>query len=169
MKIVFSKIKMVRKKILIVCLFICFVIVRSDVSFAQCTARSIIKNCKSRFEPPYTYSGCWMKEFFLTTKYQRVEGHFVALEGLKYQILFCSSGSAEGVTVNIYDKSIESVKKRKLYDSSKNQSCNLWKFEPAVSGDYYIEYIIPPTSTGKAHTGCVMLMLGTIIETETKK
>ncbi len=121
------------------------------------------------FSPPYTYSGCWMKEFVLTNKYQRVEGHFVALEGLKYQILFCSSGSAEGVTVNIYDRSIESLKKRKLYDSSKNKGCNLWKFEPTVSGDYYIEYIIPPSNTGKNRTGCVMLMLGTIIETGDKQ
>lgn len=120
------------------------------------------------FLPPYKYSGCWMKEFVMGAKYQRVEGHFVAMEGLQYQILFCSSGSADGVTVNIYDRSAESVKKRKLYDSSKNKGCNLWKFTPQKSGDYFIEYIIPPSNTGKPKTGCVMLMLGTIIETGDK-
>lgn len=120
------------------------------------------------FVPPYKYSGCWMKEFVMDSKYKRIEGHFVALEGLQYQILFCSSGSADGVMVNIYDRSAESVKKRKLYDSSKNKGCNLWKFIPEVSGDYFIEYIIPPSNTGKPRTGCVMLMLGTIIETGDK-
>ncbi len=134
--------------------------------FGQCTARSIIKNCKSEFTYPYQYSGCWMQEFVIDKNYKRIEGHFVVLEGLKYQVVFCSSQSAENIIVNIYDKSIETTKKRILYDSSKNKGSNLWKFEPTSSGDYYVEYIIPPTTTGKAHTGCVMLMLGTVIELE---
>lgn len=133
--------------------------------FAQCTARSIIKDCKSKFTDPYKYSGCWMKEFVLDHKYKRIEGHFVVLEGLEYQILFCSSGSAENVTINIYDKSADEGKKRKLYDSSKNQGANMWKFTPKASGDHYVEYIIPPSQIGKQQTGCIMLMLGTIIET----
>lgn len=133
-------------------------------AFAQCTARSIIKDCKSKFTDPYKYSGCWMKEFVLDHKYKRIEGHFVVLEGLEYQILFCASGSAENVTINIYDKSADEGKKRKLFDSSKNQGANMWKFTPKVSGDHYVEYIIPPSQTGKPQTGCIMLMLGTIIE-----
>ncbi|MES2592085.1 MAG: hypothetical protein V4608_09385 [Bacteroidota bacterium] len=106
-----------------------------------------------------------MSEFVLKAKHQRVEGHFVVFEGQQYQILFCSSGSAEGVVVNIYDRSAESLKARKLYDSSKHHGCNLWKFEPTQSGDYYIEYIIPPSNTGKPKTGCLMLLIGTIIDT----
>lgn len=137
----------------------------STHAIAQCTARTIIKECKSKFVDPYKYSGCWMKEFVLDHKYKRIEGHFVVLEGLQYQILFCSSGSAESVTINIYDKSMDAGKKRKLYDSSKNQGANMWKFEPTVSGDYYVEYIIPPSQTGEPQTGCLMLMVGTIIET----
>lgn len=133
---------------------------------AQCTARTIIKDCKSRFVSPYKYSGCWMQEFVLEQKYKRYEGHFVVLEGLKYQILFCSSGSAENVVINIYDKSMEYGNKRKLYGSSKKEGANLWIFEPTISGDYYVEYVIPKSPTGKSQTGCVMLMLGTIIETE---
>jgi len=137
--------------------------------YAQCTARSIIKDCKNNIVAPYKYSGCWMSEFTLDTKYKRIEGHFVAFKGQKYQIVFCSSGSAAGVTINIYDKSIKdanSKKGRKLYDSSKSEGSNLWKFEPTKSGDYFIEYILPPSSNPKkTQTGCVMLLLGTIIET----
>jgi hypothetical protein len=137
--------------------------------YAQCTARSIIKDCKTNIVDPYKYSGCWMSEFTLDTKYKRIEGHFVAFKGQKYQIVFCSSGSAAGVTINIYDKSIkdaDSKKGRKLYDSSKSEGGNLWKFEPTQSGDYFIEYILPPSSNPKKiQTGCVMLLLGTIIET----
>ena len=133
---------------------------------AQCTARTIIKDCKSKFVSPYKYSGCWMQEFVLEKKYKRYEGHFLVLEGLKYQILFCSSGSADNVVINIYDKSMDYGEKRKKYGTSKNQGANLWTFEPTASGDYFVEYVIPPSQTGKPQTGCVMLMLGTIIETD---
>jgi hypothetical protein len=158
-----------KKALLLFTITIGIVMILHYSATAQCTARSIIRNCKNVFTDPYRYSGCWMKEFVMDAKWKRIEGRFVAMEGLKYQVLFCSSPSAEKVTINIYDRSAESVKKRKLYDSSKNQSCNLWTFEPEKSGDYYIEYIIPPSCTGKPKSGCIMLMLGTIIETEKDK
>jgi hypothetical protein len=142
----------------------CGMFLSNSFIFGQCVARTVIKNCKSNFVEPYRYSGCWMSEFTMSNKAQKIQGHFVALEGLKYQIVFCGSESAENVTINIYDHGNELPFMRKLCITTNGQPGTLWKMEPEKSGDYLIEYLIPPTKDGKPRTGCMMLQFGTIIE-----
>lgn len=85
---------------LIVGLIIC----TGHTVFAQCDLESIIKKGKAKITYPYQYDSYWMSRFKFDTKPQKIVGHFVAFEGEKYQIILCSSGYEEVVTVNIFDK-----------------------------------------------------------------
>ncbi len=159
-----------KKIALLRAVIICSILCNNYYVSAQCTARSIIKDCRSNIKPPYKYSGCWMSEFVFDTKSKIVEGHFTAFEGEKYQIIFCSSPFEESVIINVYDNSIRNKKGRtKLFDGTRSMNKGFWQFEPPVSGDYFIEYRIPPSKTGKSKTGCVMFLFGTIIETTDAK
>lgn len=93
---------------LIIGLFICC----NHCVFAQCNLEAIIEKGKSSITPPFKYDSYWMSKFKFDTKPQKLVGHFVAFEGEKYQIILCSSGYAEVVTVNIFDK--KSWKERAL-------------------------------------------------------
>lgn len=148
------------------CLAFTYVISLTNVCKAQCIARDIIKDCKTNFVLPYKYSGCWMSQFTVNDKTQKIEGHFVALEGLKYQIVFCASESAENVIINIYDRGNEPAFMRHLVVTTKGNKGTLYKMQPERSGDYYIEYIIPPIESGKPRTACMILLFGSIIDKE---
>ena len=138
-------------------------------AYAQCTAKSVIQNCKTHIVNPYKYNGYWMSEFTFEQKVKKIEGHFVAFEGEKYHILFCSSGFEEVITICVYDKSSRTDKNRKkLYDSSESKEKNYWTFEATKSGDYFIEYTIPPSKNGQTKKSCVVLIIGAVIDTGTK-
>lgn len=155
------------KKITLLFAFVVgFVISSNTLVFAQCASgTSIIDKCKMSIKNPYIYDGYWMSKFTFDDKTKKIEGHFVAFEGEKYQILFCSSGFEEVTTVCIYHKSSRADQARvKVYDSSKNTNNSSWTFEPPKSGDYYIEYTIPPSKDGKVKEASVLILIGTIIE-----
>ncbi len=138
----------------------------NNVTLAQCpSGPTMIDKCKMSIKSPYIYDGYWMSKFMFDDKTKKVEGHFVAFEGEKYQIIFCSSGFEEIATVCIYYKSSRADLGRvKVYDSSKNTNNSSWAFEPPKSGDYYIEYSIPPSKDGKQKEASVLILIGTIIE-----
>jgi hypothetical protein len=135
-------------------------------AFAQCNLKAIIKDGQTHIKNPYKYNGYWMSKFIFDQKSKKIEGHFVAFQGEKYHIIFCSSGFEEAVTIAVYDKSSRDEKTRKkLYDSSQSNEKNYWAFEPTNSGDYFIEYSIPSSKDGVERTACVVLIIGAIIDT----
>lgn len=134
--------------------------------FAQCKLKATIQNCQSHIKNPYKYNGYWSSEITFDNKAKKIEGHFVAFEGEKYHIVFCNSGFEEDVVVCIYDKSNRAGKDRaKFYDSSTSKEKEYFTFEPSRSGDYYIEYTIPPSKNGVTKTSCVVLVIGAVIDT----
>ncbi len=138
-------------------------------AFAQCKVQSIVKTCKPVISQPYEYNSYWMSEFTFGKNEKTVEGHFIAFQGEKYQIVFCSSGFSEKVVIKVYSRNSGPDKGRsKVYDSSENTDGSLWKFEPTKSGDYFIEYTIPPSKNGLAKKACVVLLIGSIIDTGAK-
>lgn len=153
-----------------ICLILVFtvglIISSNTIVFAQCpSGTTIIDKCKTSINNPYIYDGYWMSKFTFDDKTKKIEGHFVAFEGEKYQIIFCSSGFEEIATVCIYYKSSRAELGRvKVYDSSKNTNNSSWAFEPSKSGDYYIEYTIPPSKDGKQKEASVLILIGTIIK-----
>ena len=133
-------------------------------SVAQCKAKKIAKDCKPNIKKPYKYDGYAISEFTFEDKPKKIEVQFVAFQGQKYQVVFCSSGFEEKVTMNIYDKSnrVKSGRK-KIYDNSEGIDNNFWKFEPTKSGNYFIEYELPASTTGKPVKGCVVMLIGFIL------
>ncbi len=133
--------------------------------FAQFTAQTITEGCQTNIVSPYQYDGYWMSKFVFDDKTKKIEGHFVAFEGEKYQIVFCSSDFKEVVTVCIYYKNnrIDNIR-NKVYDSSKKANNNSWSFEPTRSGEYYIEYTVPPSKNGEEKDAYVLILIGTIID-----
>lgn len=157
----------IMKKITLLMTFVLGLILFSNtIILAQCSSgTSMIDKCKISIKDPYVYDGYWMSKFVFDDKTKKIEGHFVAFEGEKYQIIFCSSGFEEVATVCIYYKSSRAEQARiKIYDSSKNTNNSSWTFEPPKSGDYYIEYTIPPSKDGKEKEASVLILIGTIIE-----
>ncbi len=135
--------------------------------FAQCKPKAIVKGCKSNITKPYKYNGYAISEFTFNDKTQKIEVQFTAFQGQKYRIVFCSSGFEENVTLNIFDKSVRVKNGRnKLYDNSQGIDNNFWVFEPPKSGNYYIEYEVPPSTNGQVKKGCVVMLIGYIEKEE---
>ena len=147
-------------------IIICSILCINYGAFAQCKMQAIIQDGQTHVKSPYKYNGYWMSKFIFDQKSKNIEGHFVAFQGEKYRIIFCSSGFEETLKISIYDKSSRTEKgRKKLYDSSESKEKNYWAFEPTKSGDYFIEYAIPPSKDGVERSACVVLIIGAIIDT----
>ncbi len=129
--------------------------------FGQCKAKQIVKNCKSNVPKPYKYDAYVVTEFTFNDKEKKQEIVFTAFNGMKYSLIFCSSGFEEPLKMNIYDKSNRVKKGRnKVYDNSQGIDNNFWSFLPPKAGNYYIEYEVPKSLDGKIKKGCVVLLIG---------
>lgn len=120
-----------------------------------------MKSCRPNIKPPYKYDSYVVNNFTFDSKPKTVEVQFSAFQGQKYKIIFCSSGFEEPLAVNIYDKSSRVKNNRhKVYDNSQGVDNNFWSFQPTKSGNYYIEYSVPVSSTpGLAKQGCVIMLI----------
>ena len=137
--------------------------------YAQCKAKQIMKGCKPNVPKPYKYDSYAISDFTFDKKAKSVEVEFTAFQGQKYKLIFCSSGFDEAVKMNIYDKSNRiKLGRTKLYDNSQGIDNNFWSFEPSKSGNYYIDYDIPPSTDGSVKQGCVVMLIG-YAEGEAKK
>lgn len=150
------------KKTLFILTFICaFICV--DHIYSQCKVKQITKSCKPNIDKPYKYDSYAVNEFTFDKKDKNIEVQFTAFQGQKYKIVFCSSGFQEAVKMNIYDKSNRVKKGRnQIYDGSqKGLDSDFWSFEPPKSGNYYINYAIPPSlDTTTVKKGCIVMLIG---------
>jgi hypothetical protein len=129
--------------------------------FGQCKAKNIMKSCKPNVPKPYKYDSYVVTEFTFDDKEKKQEVMFTAFAGMKYRLIFCSSGFEEPVRMDIWDKSNRVKKGRnKVYDSSQGVDNNFWSFQPPKAGNYYIEYTVPKSSNGQVKKGCVVLLIG---------
>lgn len=140
-------------------IFLCF----NHASFSQCKAKQISKGCRDNVKKPYLYDSFAVNEFTFDSKAKQVEVQFTAFEGVKYNIVFCSSGFEEPVTMNIFDKT-RTIKnnRHKLYDNSQGIDNNYWSFDPPKSGNYFIVYDVPPSIDGKEKKGCIVMLISYI-------
>jgi hypothetical protein len=132
--------------------------------YSQCKAKEIVKKSKANISKPYKYDSYAVNEIEFTEKEKKVEVQFTAFQGQKYRLVFLTSGFEEPVTLNIYDKSNRVKKGRnKVYDNEQGIDNNFWSFEPPKSGNYFIEYSIPPSiDPQKFHKGCIVMIIGYI-------
>ena len=150
---------------LILSLFFCASLLFSTFSFAQkssvCKAKNIAAGCKANIKKPLKYDSYALNEFTFDDKTKEVEVQFTAFAGQKYKIIFCSSGFDELLTMNIYDKSNKIKNNRhKIFDNDQGIDSDFWSFEPPKTGNYFIEYAVPPSKDGKVRKGCVVMLVG---------
>jgi hypothetical protein len=133
-------------------------------SFSQCKAKQIMKACKPNIKAPFKYDSYAISDFTFGDKEKKVEVQFTAFQGVKYKIVFCTSGFEEPLQLNIWDKSNKVKNNRhKVYDNEQGIDNNFWSFEPVKSGNYFIEYTVPVSSTpGMAKQGCVIMLISFI-------
>lgn len=137
-------------------------------SFAQaCKAKQIMKSSKANITKPYKFDSYVVNDFIFGEKATTQEVMFTAFRGMKYKIVFISSGFEEEVKVDIWDKSNKIKKNRnKVYDSSSGIDNNFWAWTPAKQGNYFIEYTIPPSlQQGTTKQGCIIMLIS-FAETE---
>lgn len=146
-------------------LFSCFTFFLSISTFAQkstaCKAKQIAAGCKDNIKKPFKYDSYALNEFTFDDKTKEVEVQFTAFAGQKYKIIFCSSGFDEQLKMNIYDKSNKIKNNRhQIFDNSQGIDSDFWSFEPPKTGNYFIEYSVPPSKDGKVRQGCVVMLVG---------
>ncbi|MDF2436335.1 MAG: hypothetical protein K0Q95_711 [Bacteroidota bacterium] len=137
-------------------------------SFAQeCKAKQIMKSSKANITKPYKFDSYVVNEFVFDDKVKHQEVAFTAFRGVKYKIVFISSGFEEPVEVNIWDKSNKVKKNRnKVYDNANGIDNNFWAWEPSKQGNYFIEYTVPVSTTpGVKKQGCIIMLIS-FYETE---
>jgi hypothetical protein len=130
-------------------------------SFSQCKAKQIMKACKPNIKAPFKYDSYAISDFTFTDKEKNVEVQFTAFQGVKYKIVFCTSGFEEPLKLDIWDKSNKVKKNRnKVYDNDQGIDNNFWSFEPTKSGNYFIEYTVPVSNNpGVVKEGCVIMLI----------
>jgi hypothetical protein len=133
----------------------------ANTAYSQCKAKQISSRCRPNIKKPFKYDSYAVNEFVFDSKEKTVEVQFTAFKGVSYQLVFCSSGFEEGVTMNVYNKSNRIKTGRvKLYDGAQGVDNNFWSFTPTKPGNYFIEYAIPKSIDGTTKTGCVVLLIG---------
>lgn len=138
-------------------------LINNHFIFAQCKAKDIVKRSKANITKPYKYDSYALNDVEFNAKVQKIEVQFTAFHGQKYRILFLTSGFEELVTIDIYDKSSRvKTGRKKVYDNSQGIDNNFWSFQPTKSGNYFIEYNIPPALNGKVKKGCIVMIIGYI-------
>lgn len=145
-------------KLIMIGTFIC----AGHYSFSQaCKAKQIMKNSKANINKPYKFDSYVVNEFVFTDKASTQEVMFTAFRGIKYKIVFISSGFEEPVEVNVWDKSNKVKKNRnKVFDNSQGIDNNFWSFEPAKQGNYFVEYTLPVSAhPGVKDQGCIVMLI----------
>jgi hypothetical protein len=138
-----------------------FLLLASYAAFSQCSPHKIAKNFKPNLAP-YKYDSYDYNEVTFADKPQTIEVVFTAFAGVKYKLVFGTSMFDENVSLNIYDKSMHTHKRKKLYDNSKGVDNLFWSVEITDPGIYYIDYDIPAKGTNSSEQGCMVLMIGCI-------
>lgn len=160
-----NKVDMKKRTLYIAFVFIIGLLFIIPTIRAQEDIKSKVENCQNNIKNPYLYNGYWMKDFMIDASEKKVVGHFIAFEGEKYQLVFCSSDFEEHETIVIYERNTGPEKKRKIvYENSQNSGNKIWEFVPTKSCDYFIEYTIPPSKTGLAKKAYVVLLIGIVVE-----
>jgi hypothetical protein len=127
--------------------------------FSQCNAHKLSKDLKPNLGD-YKYDSYAYNQVTFTDKPQTIEVLFTAFAGEKYKLVLATSLFDENVQVNIYDKSMRSKKRNKLYDNAKGLDNLFWSLEISDPGIYYIDYEIPPKGDFKSTDGCIVMLIG---------
>ncbi len=146
------------KRLIKYLLSILLVAYSSEAAFSQCKAKQIVKGCRATLKP-YFYDGYAVSDINFGNKPQKMEVEFTAFAKQKYRLVFCTSGFAEPVVLNIFDKSSRAKVRNKVYSNEKGIEKAIWNITPPKTTTYYIQYDVPASTDGKDKTGCVVMLI----------
>lgn len=128
-------------------------------AFSQKSVKEIVKQCKPNMAP-YKYDSYAINDIEFDANSKVIEVEFSAFSGIDYKIIFCTSGFAEDVKMNVYDKHKRYKNRTKVYESKEGIDNMFWSFEPPKAGNYYIEFEVPPSKDGTKKKGFVVMLIG---------
>ena len=136
------------------------VVLSVNISFAQCKAKSLVKENKSKLGD-YKYDSYALNEIIYGEKKEKIEIEFSCYAGLEYKIIFCTSKLTQNIGITIYDKPKTSKKRTVLYFDESGKDSYFATFSPSKTGTYFIEYEVPPAAQPKDKSkGCVVILIG---------
>lgn len=132
----------------------------SQQSSAQCEFKKIVKEHKKSLKP-YKYSGSAYNDFIIGNEPLKIEIEFTAYAGQTFRLLFCYSGKFnEEVKISVYDRKSNFKTRKKIYEGSLANAAGKSEFQPPKTGNYFIEYDVPPSMDEKRKAACVVLLVG---------
>jgi hypothetical protein len=140
-------------------LFSVLLVLAINSVFAQCTPNKTAKELKPKMAP-YNYDSYSYNEITFADTAQTLEVGFTAFSDVKYRLIFAASPFDEAVKVSVYDKSLGSGARKKVYSNKTGLNNSSWTLDLSAPGVYYIDYEIPAKGSSKSPDGCVILLIG---------
>lgn len=125
---------------------------------AQCKVKPIVKNCMPMMAP-YQYDAYAVKEIVYGTKTKKEFLEFAVYSGEEYKLVFGKTVLPQEVGIIIYDGHPKSKGKIVFMDESGKKDNFVCNFLPTKTGNYFIEYEIPP-ATAPNQKGCFVVLIG---------
>jgi hypothetical protein len=95
---------------------------------------------------------------FLPGKEQLERIQFTAFAGREYRLIICGLGFSEPLSIEIFDKPLDSPNRHKVYSSvGKSDTCI---FEPQRPGVFYIECHVPASGSQSTRHGKIVMLIG---------
>lgn len=128
---------------------------------AQNNIKSIVKQNKASIAP-FEYECYAAKEITYGPKEKSVVVEFSVYSDEEFKLLFCKTKLPQSVEIYIYDRNPKNKHKKLLYfDDSGMKDQYVCNFRPTESGQYFIEYKVPPASAPN-QKGSIIVLIGVI-------
>ncbi|MDQ3046909.1 MAG: hypothetical protein M3R27_05120 [Bacteroidota bacterium] len=129
----------------------------NSAAFAQCKLAGIINENKMKIPKPFKYDGFNLSNINFDSENHKIRSEFMAFKGQKYNLVICTSGFEEQVSITVLDKDHSNFKLTEKILGGKENS---WSFEPQKAGSYTIVIDFPPSETGVEHKECIVMLIG---------
>lgn len=140
--------------------FTLLLVANTITGFCQCKVPSDVKKCRLLLED-YKFSGAAETPIAFDEQTKTIDLEFTAYASEKYRLIFCSTfQSDEVVKILVYDGRKGAANRKLVFDNSSGTNDVFWIFEPPRTGNYYIEYEVPPAKNGIAKDACISLIIG---------
>jgi hypothetical protein len=128
---------------------------------AQCKVSQIVEQGKLEIDPKFLYDGLSLSNFTMNDKAKKVRVQFLAMKGQQYKLYFCNSGFSEEVKVSVFKEEKNGELSTDLLGTTTLKD-QFIEFSVAKSGNYFVEYTIPPCENaefGNTKKECMVMLI----------
>jgi hypothetical protein len=137
-----------------------FLLFVNSFGYAQGVNKKILNQYKTLLDS-FDYAGRSVNAFTFDNKPQKIYSELTTFRGTSYRILFISPGTDAHILINIYDRDVKELYRKKVFDNSNLTENEYWIFEPEDNRTYYIEYTILPSPKADGKKGNIITVIGT--------